>query len=647
MPPRRVKVDTSRLRSLGGIQNVVARPVDTYVRPTAPTEDVRSKQILNALSTFSPAVNALFDDKKAEIKQQQSTEGEKTFYNATPEERKKFLQQIKSGEIDETQSPFWVEGYARSLLRNHAKDFGDQLIIGWDTEKDKPNFDFNTWANKTRQEYAESNGLDGFRADILNEEFNEVTQRFEAQVQQRNFEHQLKKARDSRTDLMLGELTTDLETMDDMFDQQGVNIAPQATASINARIQTAIDQGTDPKIALDTSINFLEGKARELAAQGGNWEQIVEVMEGLKNKSSVYGISNKAGIETLKKTLESIEDKAETEAFEQEQKEDLMEAVKLRKALLEGLQENKYKTDWWNSEETVKQRNRLAVLSQSESSYVDREFQDRGQIKQVSDQTTYETIYNGISDGNDMEDAIDLAVKDKKLSIPDAATLENLNNQTYSRFKEEYGISGIESALEGAIKQTTALDGLFGNDASRNLLANNAKRDLTYFIKDIIPQVEKGDLTREAAMAKIDKEAQRLEKYYRNKAEEQNRSILLENVPTADDTTMSNWQQGISPWQNSDGLGWNKPMSTYANMFNTAVLVLTNPSQKENWLTTTDLGRMLAPMVAGGVDPDEALRRFVREFEAEQERLKAAATSRRNTGNSVNSDDIDPMDSGA
>jgi len=647
MAPRRVKVDTSRLRSLGGVQNVVARPVDSYVRPSAPTEDVRSKQILNALSNFSPAVNRFIDEKKDEIKGEQSAQGEKTFYNATPEERRTFLKKIKSGEIDETQSPFWVEGYARSLLRNHAKDFGDQLIVGWDTEKDTDNFDFNTWANKTRQEYAEKNGLDGFRSDIFNEEFNEVTQRFEAQVQQRNFEHQLKKARDSRNDLLIGELTTDLETMDDMFDQQSKNISSQVTASINARIQTAIDQGGDAKTVLDTAVNFLEGEAREQAAKGGNWEQVLETLAGLKNKSSVYGVSNKAGIETLRSTLEGIEDKAETEAFEQELKEDQRDAVKLRKELIEGLQKNKYNSDWWNSEETIKQRNRLAVLSQSESAYVDGEFQDRGQIKQVSDQTTFESIYQGISDGNDMEAQIDLAVKEKNLSVNDAATLENLNNQTYSRFKEEYGITGIETALEGAIKQTTTLDGLFGNDANRNLLANNAKRDLTYFIRDIIPQVEKGSLTRDAAMAKIDKEAQRLQKFYRDKAEEQNRAVLLENIPPADDTTLSNWNQGKSPWQSPSGTGWDKPMSTYAAMANTAFKVLENPNQSGNWLTTTDLGMLLAPLVAGGVDPDVAIRRFVEEFVAEQERLRASAVVQKNEGSSIGSNDIDPMDGGA
>ena len=67
MARKRVRVDTSRLRALGGEQRVVARPVDSYVRPARDDRaENQSKQLVNALATIEPKLQRFI---KAETKQ--------------------------------------------------------------------------------------------------------------------------------------------------------------------------------------------------------------------------------------------------------------------------------------------------------------------------------------------------------------------------------------------------------------------------------------------------------------------------------------------------------------------------------------------------------------------------------------------------
>ena len=154
MARKRVRVDTSRLRALGGEQRVVARPVDSYVRPARDDRaENQSKQIVNALATIEPKLQRFIKAETEKFKSDELEKGEKAFSEASEEEKKEWEQAIRKGEISETQSPYWQEGFARSLLKNHAKELGDKLFMDWDKEKDKSNFDFDTFAAETRRKY--------------------------------------------------------------------------------------------------------------------------------------------------------------------------------------------------------------------------------------------------------------------------------------------------------------------------------------------------------------------------------------------------------------------------------------------------------------------------------------------------------------
>ena len=94
--------------------------MDTFVTPARLPDNPRSLQIANALASVNPSIQRYLKN-EGERYEDSDEEGEKTFYQATPEERKKYEKGIQDGTIDETQSPYWMEGFARSLLTNHLR----------------------------------------------------------------------------------------------------------------------------------------------------------------------------------------------------------------------------------------------------------------------------------------------------------------------------------------------------------------------------------------------------------------------------------------------------------------------------------------------------------------------------------------------
>ena len=102
----RARVDTSRLRAMGETSAVVARPVDTYVRPAAPQKNQQYAQILSALSTVNPALDNFITDKVTKDREKQANLGEKSFYEATPEERKAMSAKIKAERLTNFSLPF-------------------------------------------------------------------------------------------------------------------------------------------------------------------------------------------------------------------------------------------------------------------------------------------------------------------------------------------------------------------------------------------------------------------------------------------------------------------------------------------------------------------------------------------------------------
>ena len=627
MARKRVRVDTSRLRAMGETQRVVARPVDTYIRPALQTNP-QSEQLVNALATLNPAIKGFIADKKEELKSSERELGEKSFYEATPEERKELEQQIKKGEIDETQSPFWVEGFTRSLLRNHANELGEDMIIQWDIEKDKSGFDFDNFVSQQRTKYIKDNALDVFRADIFNDEFGDFTQKFEAQVRQRNFEHRLAKARKARVDSMLGEMDTVLTNIDNNLDGGTFNPIT-ASENINAIIDSAIKQGNDPKAVIDATVGFLRGAAIEQAGSGRNYESILAVLDKLKLKHGTYGITYKDDLENLRDTLEGKREAWEDEEFKNDIDERKERAVELTDDLMNGLVDNKYSEKWFNSEATRAKRDELArldaTLGTSMLTDVNGMFQDKGEVVQGGDTQTFQGLVTRIDNNENVREQIMAAYKNKSITFAERNALLRANDSIYGTFVTNNGIQGIPALVANSVKQKgSPLTGLL-SDASRNRFAAEASAEMFTFINGLIPDVGDGKkYTIDQAKTLIFEEQAKIEAKYRKKAEEAAlEKVALSTTEPATKEEVTAWKKGDAyPWRDKDG-SWIMKTSELADDYeNLARALQTDPENLGNVLQETRLGKMVAPLIAAGEDINDILEIVAQDIIKENERDK-------------------------
>ena len=612
----RARVDTSRLRAMGETTRVVARPVDTYVRPAPVQENRQYTQILNALSTLNPAIQNFVDVRSEEIANEESNKGEKSFYEASPDERKAIAKQIKDGEIDETQSPFWVEGFARSLLRNHAKDYGDNLMMALEENKDKPNFDFGAFVANERKEYIEANSLSGFRSDIFNDEFGDVTQRFENIAQQRNYEHQISKARKGRLDTMVGEMSTALESLGESI-ENGSFDAVKSSASINAIIQTAIDQGNDPTRAINAAVEFLRGTARQYAEDGGYYEGILDVLSNVKLKAGTYGVVYKEDFVVLEHALEDAREAYDDQNGKYDVDSLTEEAQTLVEELMVGTRENQFKESWYNAEEQQTKRDRLQIidglLGRNYSGHVDDFYQNKGEVEQATDPEAFRSLVDLMATGVDASDEIEAAWTSRSISYAEYKNLKASNLNRLGTFIQEINLPNIPNMVMQTVKQDSdPLQGLLSNE-TRNRFASEAFTEINQFILDIMPKVKSGDMTVSEARTAIIKEQARIEDFYRKKAKETANGIVPEGTKKASDEEVRAWQSGDSPWKDDAGDFISSP-EQLANDFENLIIALeNNPNAVKAALADSVLGKMIAPLIAA----DEPIMEILLRLETE------------------------------
>jgi len=646
MAKQRVRLEeaTSSLRAMGETQRIVARPVDSYVRPALQTGAAeKAKQIFSALSQVEPKLLRYVEEEKKQYKADQAELGEKTYANATPEERKKYADQIKNGEITELESPFWVEGYARSLLKGHAKEYGEDLLMEWDKNKDNPAFDFSAWATQYRQKYQEANQLNGFRADLFNDEFVAVTDAFDAQVRQRNFEYQLDKARKARMD----GYSSDLQIMFEGFSQQIADgkwdEATQAAAVklINDKALQVHTSGSDAKKVLETAIGFFEGKALAAARSGQDFEPWLNIMAQFKIKGPAYGISNADRMERLRNELTTDRENAINKADEDWLKARTVEQARLGDDIITKVTQSGFDlsgdNSWWLSEEGVKARTRMEQLNPSRMRQIEEWATRGGRVVQDSDPKVVDSIYEGMQRGEDQSQEIDVGVSNGTIKPADGIRLKQLNQGVYTDFINTQGLQNIHNSVRTAITQTKGLSSLL-DDNSRNDLAIEAQSVLQRYVMDRLDTIGKNGYTAENARVDILKRQADIIKEYTKKAETRALQTTLPNVPIASENEVTQWRAGKSPWKDQTTGEFKRTPDQLTSDLDNFIRALEKRGPEGNSasaladaLNSTELGRMIAPLVAAGEDPNLIIQRLVTEVTGERTRLKAQREEDRRT----------------
>ena len=615
----RARVDTSRLRAMGETSAVVARPVDTYVRPAAPQKNQQYAQILSALSTVNPALDNFITDKVTKDREKQANLGEKSFYEATPEERKAMSAKIKSGEINELQSPFWVEGFARSLLRNHATTFGSALTLEWNRQKDSGGFDFNAFVAEERGKYIEANNLSSFRSDLFNDEFAAVTRTFENQVLQRNYEHRISQAKKARMQSLGDSMFTVIQGMQEALDTEKFDGQKGDTfsAQINAEIQTAIDQGLDPSGVIGMAEGFLKGTILDLAQNEENQDIAKGMLRNLKLKSGTYGVVYKDKYEAIERSADSIMLRAEADAEQADNDALTTEKERLFEEIYDGLNKAIDDTtnptavqDFWEASTTDLRRiGKLDEFTDGDMlPTLNKLYKTRGKITpDVTDEEMLDLLEGVDSKGTYTPTELQTLAEDMGLSTNQFIAFQNYNRDRPNQFLKELGINGVRKALTDGVDAKGMFD--FGPQGGISLEAIEARGKLNAYIKGQLSL----DATKETKIANILAESQRLIEEYGSKAKNTNVQTQAQNsidTPTASVDTVENFKNGThSPWKKPDGSMVLSDTASAVEAFEKAV-------RKGESLDSTEFGALIGPLLKAGVPLDTILNATLADFEA-------------------------------
>jgi len=327
----RVPTDTSSLRGMRQGSRIVARPVDTYTSVSNQvSRNSKGMQIANALAQIEPTLTSYFDRTAETNKKDAKAEGLQSYLEASSKERKAYANKIKSGEIDEIESPFFIEGLSRGILRDKAREFGNDLMRDWNSNKNGIR-DVNGFVAARQDEFIKKNALELFDAEVFNAEFGTRAEAFSNMVNQRAYEHGIQRARQAQ----LTNLGKDMvAARNDNFNQETgqLDAASYAKAS-NEVIQDYINQGLDPSAAITNSLSHLEAAGLEDLE---NRDVYISAMQNIKTRVGTYGETGKGAL-SVAKLSEQFDNK-----YEAQEDEIYARDVKDQQRELDVLQENAY-----------------------------------------------------------------------------------------------------------------------------------------------------------------------------------------------------------------------------------------------------------------------------------------------------------------
>lgn len=453
----RVPTDTSSLRGMRQGTRVAARPVDTYVSVGNQVQrNSKTQQIANALAQVEPTIANYFDNEFNRLKADQKQEGLKSYLEASPAERKAYAKKIKSGEIDEIESPFFIEGVSRGVLRDKARDFGNGLIQEWNKKKDSAGFNVNDFIANYQDEFIKNNGLEMYDAEVFNQEFAQRAESFGNIVNQRAYEHSLKKAREYQ----IASLGKDVvAARNESFNQDtGEFDATGYVTKINEVVDDYIAQGLDPAKAIAEARDNLHAMANN---DLDNKDAYLAAMAGIKTRVGTFGETGSGSL-FMSKLSEQLENKAE-----REEDEAYLEEVKARQRELDVLTENALTQlvnegpEWFETEEGKNLMDAILVNPEggiTAHNSIKSQILNRDKI--VTDPAVKAAYQERILRGEDVASEI---MADPDLSVDDKLSLKSVNTTT-ARLGNIASALGVDH-VDVFVGQATRRD----NDALANV----------------------------------------------------------------------------------------------------------------------------------------------------------------------------------
>ena len=312
----RVIVDRRNLANLQqNLSTSVSGYSDTYSAPTKfnPVDVNKTESLLRAFSTFDSALDKFADRKSVEAARAEEAAGLKQFQLDSEDDRKEALKKIKSGEMRETQSPFYVRAYAKQHLKAQAFRYGVQLNEAWQNESKNLVGDdgtaFQQFLDKNTQDFMQENGLANFDGAFLQENFLVPINQYKQQITQRHINRKFEQLKEAAIEKAAENIMASVQTFSGYVAQIGMDKALSndekgltgfnanyITSQIQKEIQTLRDSGYDTGRIWE----ILKQKMENLASTytDANEQELAEYVI-----DNVYGKLRKADGLTLNESM--------------------------------------------------------------------------------------------------------------------------------------------------------------------------------------------------------------------------------------------------------------------------------------------------------------------------------------------------------
>ncbi len=312
----RVIVDRRNLANLQqNLSTSVSGYSDTYSAPTKfnPVDVNKTESLLRAFSTFDSALDKFADRKSVEAARAEEAAGLKQFQLDSEDDRKEALKKIKSGEMRETQSPFYVRAYAKQHLKAQAFRYGVQLNEAWQNESKNLVGDdgtaFQQFLDKNTQDFMQENGLANFDGAFLQENFLVPINQYKQQITQRHINRKFEQLKEAAIEKAAENIMASVQTFSGYVAQIGMDKALSndekgltgfnanyITGQIQKEIQTLRDSGYDTGRIWE----ILKQKMENLASTytDANEQELAEYVI-----DNVYGKLRKADGLTLNESM--------------------------------------------------------------------------------------------------------------------------------------------------------------------------------------------------------------------------------------------------------------------------------------------------------------------------------------------------------
>lgn len=253
---------TPKLDLTPELPDVVSRDFNLFYRPEREPEVAGMKEFTASLDNFvngagsSMVIASLSKEKKVN-----SAQAVKDF----AENKLKFKEAVKSGKIDKTANPYYLDKYKELTLNEYASEFNDVLVERYgslDVKSDIREGAFDNFYQDVLKKFIKDKGLGTFDVLTLEKGFFKETSNYRASLEAQHKQTQLELFKTKFNEKVKNRVVGIVQKykdykLDPTVDGDATNIFELIANDINLEIQSLIEVGDNGRDIIDTAFQGL------------------------------------------------------------------------------------------------------------------------------------------------------------------------------------------------------------------------------------------------------------------------------------------------------------------------------------------------------------------------------------------------------